>query len=101
MAGRQPAGDNKIAMAQAPKVTIYSTRFCPFCVMARRLLDSKGVQYEEIRVDAEPEKRNEMRSRTGCHTVPQVFVGERHVGGYDQLCALDCAGQLDPLLRSR
>jgi glutaredoxin 3 len=88
-------------MAQAPKVTMYSTRFCPFCVMARRLLDKKGVCYEEVRVDAEPARRDEMRTRSGRHTVPQIFVGECHVGGYEDLCALDCAGQLDALLMPR
>jgi glutaredoxin 3 len=88
-------------MAQAPKVTMYCTRFCPFCVMARRLLDKKGVSYEEVRVDAEPARRAEMRSRSGRHTVPQIFVGEQHVGGYEELCALDCAGRLDALLAPR
>lgn len=87
-------------MSAAPKVTIYSTRFCPFCVMARRLLDKKGIRYEEIRVDAEPVRRAEMRSLSGRHTVPQIFVNGRHVGGYDDLCALDCAGRLDSLLVS-
>ena len=66
--------------------------------MARRLLDKKGVRYQEIRVDAEPARRDEMRTRSGRHTVPQVFVDDRHVGGYDDLCALDCAGRLDSLL---
>jgi glutaredoxin 3 len=80
------------------KVTMYSTRFCPFCVMARRLLDAKGVVYEEIRVDSQPERRGEMRQRSGRHTVPQIFVGESHVGGFDDLSALDRAGALDPLL---
>ena len=88
-------------MPAAPKVTIYCTRFCPFCVMARRLLDKKGVRYEEIRVDAEPARRAEMRTRSGRHTVPQIFVNEQHVGGYDDLCALDCAGRLDALLTAR
>jgi glutaredoxin 3 len=87
-------------MSEAPKVLIYSTRFCPFCVMARRLLDRKGVRYEEVRVDAEPCRRDEMRVRSGRHTVPQIFVGERHVGGYEDLCTLECAGQLDSLLAS-
>jgi glutaredoxin 3 len=85
---------------QANKVMMYSTRYCPFCVMARRLLDRKGVSYEELRVDARPELREEMRRRSGRHTVPQIFVGERHVGGYEDLCALDCAGRLDPLLQA-
>ena len=81
---------------------MYSTRFCPFCMMARRLLDKKGVRYQEVRVDAEPAMRDEMRTRSGGrHTVPQIFVGERHVGGYEELCALDCAGKLDSLLALR
>jgi glutaredoxin 3 len=85
-------------MPERPKVTMYSTRFCPFCVMARRLLDRKGVDYQEIRVDADPEQRDEMRKRSGRHTVPQIFVGIQHVGGYDELSALERAGRLDPLL---
>lgn len=87
-------------MEQTPKVTIYSTRFCPFCIMARRLLDRKGIRYQEVRVDTEPSRRAEMRTRSGRHTVPQIFVDGRHVGGYEDLCALDCAGKLDPLLTS-
>jgi glutaredoxin 3 len=78
---------------------MYSTGVCPFCVMAERLLKSKGVaQIEKIRVDLQPERRDEMVERTGRRTVPQIYVGERHVGGYDDLAALDRAGGLDPLL---
>jgi len=85
-----------IAMA---KVLMYSTGVCPFCVMAERLLRAKGVQeIEKIRVDLEPARRAEMVERTGRRTVPQIYVGERHVGGYDDLAALDRAGGLDPLL---
>jgi len=81
------------------KVTMYSTAVCPFCLMAERLLKSKGVaQIEKIRVDLEPARRDEMMQRTGRRTVPQIYVGERHVGGYDDLAALDRAGGLDPLL---
>ena len=81
------------------KVLMYSTGVCPFCLMAERLLKSKGVQaIEKIRVDLEPEKRQEMMQRTGRRTVPQIYIGERHVGGYDDLAALDRAGGLDPLL---
>jgi len=81
------------------KVVMYSTGVCPFCLMAERLLKSKGVaQIEKIRVDLQPERRDEMIERTGRRTVPQIYVGERHVGGYDDLAALDRAGGLDPLL---
>ena len=80
-------------------VLMYSTGVCPFCLMAERLLKSKGVaDIEKIRVDLEPERRQEMMQRTGRRTVPQIYVGERHIGGYDDLAALDRAGGLDPLL---
>jgi glutaredoxin 3 len=78
---------------------MYSTGVCPFCLMAERLLTSKGVTaIEKIRVDLEPERRKEMMERTGRRTVPQIYVGERHIGGYDELAALERAGGLDPLL---
>jgi glutaredoxin 3 len=80
------------------KVTMYSTAVCPFCVMAERLLKSKGVDIEKVRVDLDPPRRQEMMERTGRRTVPQIYVGERHVGGYDDLAALDRAGGLDALL---
>lgn len=81
------------------KVLMYSTGVCPFCLMAERLLKAKGVEtIEKIRVDLEPQKRVEMMERTGRRTVPQIYIGERHVGGYDDLAALDRAGGLDPLL---
>ena len=81
------------------KVLMYSTGVCPFCLMAERLLKSKGVEtIEKIRVDLEPQKRQEMMERTGRRTVPQIYIGERHVGGYDELAALDRAGELAPLL---
>jgi glutaredoxin 3 len=81
------------------KVMMYSTGVCPFCVMAERLLRSKGVtEIDKVRVDLEPARRQEMMERTGRRTVPQIYVGERHVGGYDDLAALDRAGDLDPLL---
>ncbi len=78
---------------------MYSTRFCPFCMMARRLLDAKGVCYEEISVDGDPEQRQEMQRISGRHTVPQVFIDDRHVGGYDELAAAEQAGQLDKWLK--
>ncbi|MDH5264613.1 MAG: glutaredoxin 3 [Betaproteobacteria bacterium] len=81
------------------KVLMYSTGVCPFCLMAERLLKSKGVtEIEKVRVDLDPARREEMMSRTGRRTVPQIYIGDRHVGGYDDLAALDHAGGLDPLL---
>ena len=81
------------------RVLMYSTGFCPFCVMAERLLRAKGVaDIEKVRVDLDPARRDEMTRLTGRRTVPQIYVGERHVGGYDDLAALDRAGGLEPLL---
>jgi len=80
-------------------ITMYSTRVCPYCTMAERLLVSKGVEItEKILVDVDPVRREEMMTRTGRRTVPQIFIGETHVGGFDDLSALDKAGKLDPLL---
>jgi glutaredoxin 3 len=81
-------------------VVMYSTAMCPYCVMADRLLTSKGVVIEKIRVDEHPELRQEMMQRTGRRTVPQIYIGETHVGGYDDLYALDIAGKLDSLLQN-
>ena len=81
------------------KILMYSTGVCPYCMMAERLLRSKGVtDIEKIRIDLEPARREEMMQRTGRRTVPQIYVGERHVGGFDDLSALDRAGGLEPLL---
>ena len=81
------------------KVLMYATGVCPYCVMAERLLRSKGVaDIEKVRVDLDPARREEMMSRTGRRTVPQIYIGDRHVGGFDDLAALDRAGGLDPLL---
>ena len=78
---------------------MYSTGVCPFCQMAERLLRSKGVAaIDKIRVDLEPERRVEMMEKTGSRTVPQIYIGETHVGGYDDLAALERAGGLDKLL---
>ena len=82
-----------------PKVLMYATAVCPYCVNAERLLKSKGVQeIEKIRVDLDPLQREEMMRRSGRRTVPQIWIGDRHVGGCDDLYALDRAGQLDALL---
>jgi glutaredoxin 3 len=79
---------------------MYSTGACPYCRMAERLFESKGVTaIEKIRVDLEPARRREMMDRTGRRTVPQIYIGATHVGGYDDLEALDHAGGLDPLLK--
>jgi glutaredoxin 3 len=81
------------------KVTIYTTSLCPYCHMAKRLLSSKGVSYDEIDVGSDRKLRDVMTRRAGGrHTVPQIFIGETHVGGCDDLHALDRAGKLDPLL---
>jgi len=82
----------------APTVTMYSTGWCPYCSRARSLLARKGVAVEEIDVEAAPEKRAEMQKRSGRRTVPQIFIGEQHVGGSDDLHALEAAGKLDALL---
>lgn len=80
------------------KVWMYSTGACPYCQRVRHLLKRKGVEFEEIRVDLQPQKRMEMRARTGRNTVPQVFVDDRHIGDCDGLHALDAQGKLDVLL---
>jgi glutaredoxin 3 len=82
------------------KVLMYATASCPFCQSAERLLLSKGVQIEKIRVDLEPERRADMMKRSGRRTVPQIWIGERHIGGCDDLYALDRRGELDPLLKA-
>lgn len=81
------------------QVVMYSTAVCPFCQRAEALLRARGVtEIEKIRVDLDPARRDEMIQRTGRRTVPQVFIGSTHVGGYDDLSALDRAGGLVPLL---
>ena len=83
------------------RVTMYSTAVCPYCVRAERYLHAKGVnEIAKIRVDLEPARRVEMMSKTGRRTVPQIYIGETHVGGFDDLVALDRAGGLDPLLQT-
>jgi glutaredoxin 3 len=81
-------------------VLMYSTGVCPYCVMAERLLKAKGVDdIEKVRIDLDPEQRNQMMQKTGRRTVPQIYIGDTHVGGFDDLSALDRAGKLEPLLR--
>ena len=81
-------------------VVMYSTRFCPYCVRARSLLQSKGVAFTDIGVDGRPDLRREMTRRSGRRTVPQIWVGEHHVGGFDDLARLETQGQLDRLLET-
>ena len=79
-------------------VIMYTTKLCGYCRAAKKLLDNKGVEYETIAVDFNSEKRQEMMDRSGRRTVPQIFIGDHHVGGFDDLNALESAGELDPLL---
>lgn len=82
------------------KILMYATAVCPFCVRAEQLLQRKGVAaIEKIRVDLDPQRRAEMMERTGRRTVPQIFIGDTHVGGCDDLFDLERAGKLDPLLQ--
>ena len=82
-----------------PDITMYSTAVCPYCIAAERLLKSKGVEeIRKIRVDLDPAQRVEMMNKTGRRTVPQIYIGDTHVGGFDDLAALDHAGKLDALL---
>lgn len=82
-----------------PPIKMYATGVCPYCIQAERLLRAKGVrEIEKIRVDLDPQLRVTMMQKTGRRTVPQIYIGDLHVGGYDDLVALDRAGRLDPLL---
>jgi len=84
-----------------PIVQMYATAFCPYCVRARRLLKQKGIEFEEIRVDKDAEQMRTMIQRSQRTSVPQIFIDERHIGGYDDMAALDRAGKLDPLLAAQ
>lgn len=83
-----------------PNIIIYTSNLCPYCTMAKRLLDKKGAVYNEINVDADPGLRQEMMQKTKRRTVPQIYIGDFHVGGFDDLYALDQQSRLDPLLAS-
>jgi len=84
-----------------PKIVMYATDCCPYCSRARRLLQEKGVPFEEIDIDARPEARAEMLARSGRYSVPQIFIGDIHVGGSDELLAREASGTLDPLINPR
>jgi len=82
-----------------PKVLMYCTAVCPYCVQAERLLHAKGVtEIEKIRIDLQPELREAMMEKTGRRTVPQIYIGDRHVGGFDDLAELEHDGELNALL---
>jgi len=81
-----------------PSVLIYSSDFCPYCIRAKALLTQKGVAFNEIRLDGKPELRAQMVQQSGKRTVPQIWIGEQHIGGCDDLYALERSGQLDALL---
>ena len=87
--------------ASTPAITIYSTAVCPYCVMAKNFLKSKGREWVEVRVDADPAEREKMVALTRRTSVPQIFVGDVHVGGYDDMMALQRAGKLEPLLEGK
>ena len=79
-------------------VTLYTTRYCPYCIRARNLLQDKGVAFHDIAVDNDPRLRQEMVTRSGRYTVPQIWIGEQHIGGCDDMFALERQGRLDELL---
>lgn len=81
-----------------PEIVIYTTAICPYCVAAKNFLKSKGQQWTEVRIDLEPGEREKMVARTQRTSVPQIFIGQTHVGGYDDMIALHRAGGLEPLL---
>ncbi len=84
-----------------PPVKMYTTAVCPYCIRAKQFLKSKGVDaIEEVRIDLHPDQRDHMMAVTGRRTVPQIFIGDRHVGGCDDLIALDSHGELAPLLQA-
>ncbi|WP_296280051.1 glutaredoxin 3 [Pseudoxanthomonas sp.] len=84
--------------ASAPEITLYSTAICPYCVAAKNFLKSKGQTWTEVRIDLDPAEREKMVAKARRTSVPQIFIGDVHVGGYDDMIALHRAGQLEPLL---
>lgn len=88
-------------MSKAPQVLIYTKPTCPYCAAAKALLKAKGTSYDEIDIAGDDARREEMIARSGRRTVPQIFISDRHIGGFDDLAALDQQGGLDPLLGIR
>ena len=85
-------------MSDAPAIILYTTAICPYCVAAKNFLKSKGRDWTEVRIDTDPAARSHMMEITGRRTVPQIYIGDTHVGGHDDLVALDSRGELMPLL---
>jgi len=90
-----------MAGKQTEKVVIYTTRLCPYCMAARHLLDSLDINYQNIAVDGDRELRRHMEEISGRDTVPQIWIGDEHIGGYTELAQLHNAGRLEPLLRAK
>ena len=89
----------ELKLKSVPNIIIYTTAICPYCVQAKELFKRKDVDFEEIRIDLDPAQRDEMMAKTSRRTVPQIFINGQHIGGCDDLYALDKAGGLDPLLK--
>lgn len=83
-----------------PEIIIYTGRLCPYCTMAKRLIERKGARYTEIDVDSEPGLRQQLMDKTKRRTIPQIYIGDRHIGGFDDLQAMDYRNELDPLLQA-
>lgn len=98
MGSNGASDDVSVKAENSQTIVMYATRFCPYCMRARGLFQNKGWDYEEISVDANPELRAEMMEKSGRHTVPQIWIGDQHVGGCDDLFRLEVAGQLDELV---
>lgn len=84
---------------KTPEILIYTSTICPYCIMAKRLLNQKGASYNEINIDRESGMREKMMRQTKRRTVPQIFIGDRHIGGFDDLYSLEVSQELDTLLR--
>jgi glutaredoxin 3 len=93
--------ENAMSDAGTPAITLYSTAVCPYCVMAKNFLKSKGREWTEVRIDTDPAEREKMVALTKRTSVPQIFVGDVHVGGYDDMMALHREGKLEPLLEGK
>ena len=95
-----PSGSKKAYrwLNKMASIVIYTTGFCPFCIRAKQLLDSKGADYQELAVDRDPQLRQTMMADSGRHTVPQIWINNQHIGGCDELYGLERAGELDNLL---
>lgn len=92
--------ENTLGEVPKPDITLYTTAICPYCVAAKNFLKSKGQSWTEVRVDLDPAERQKMMALAKRTSVPQIFIGDTHVGGYDDLIALHRAGKLDPILSS-